>query len=163
MAKRGRDADGDVIMEEDVDLYAPQKDVQAPLSVPPVAAIVRSQVVANDVPSAGVALAEAAQKRATATAGRIQDTRSTKRARSSTGASGPLELVAVKGNPKVKRCTRCNTFVKAGASHDLSQCNARIARKEAAKGMPKPRKNRKYRLTPRRAAVFREAAMDSAR
>lgn len=70
-----------------------------------------------------------------------------------------VKIVNVKGNPKVQRCVRCMTFVKAGAPHSLAECNARLARK----ANKKPRlvgKKRKFRMTPKRLKYLREAVRD---
>ena len=76
-----------------------------------------------------------------------------------------IDLVPVKGNSKVKRCRRCNTFVKIGNTHGLADCNARLSNKAHRKSRPR---GRRFRLTPKRkryldmyikeAATFREVS-----
>lgn len=70
-----------------------------------------------------------------------------------------VKIVNVKGNPKVQRCVRCMTFVKAGAPHSLAECNARLAKK-ANKKPRAPGKKRKFRMTPKRLKYLREAVRD---
>ena len=65
-----------------------------------------------------------------------------------------VQLVPVKGNTKVDRCIRCNTFVKKGSNHTLLECNARLARKKASNKMPKFRRAKKFRMTPKRKALI---------
>lgn len=71
------------------------------------------------------------------------------------------QLVSVKGNPKVQRCLRCMTFVKAGASHPLSECNARLANKANKKSSGGKGYKRKYRLTKKRYDFLDRALGDS--
>ena len=70
-------------------------------------------------------------------------------------------IVPVRGNSKVQRCTRCNTFVKKGAAHTEAQCNARIASKKNRKA-PKTSKSRKIRITPKRKDTMKEAGVFAA-
>lgn len=70
------------------------------------------------------------------------------------------ELVPVKGNNKVVRCRRCQTFVKAGATHSKSDCDGRLARK-AQKREPGARKrSRKFRMTPKRRKYIEQYVYD---
>lgn len=69
-------------------------------------------------------------------------------------------LVSVKGNSKVDRCIRCNTFVKKGAVHTIDQCNARIAAKKNRTGRSR---SKKFRMTDkRRVAIMKGAAFAAA-
>ena len=62
-------------------------------------------------------------------------------------------LVPVKGNDKVLRCPKCNTFVKKGASHTPAECAARIQRKAAGRASASRSVVRKrIRITPKRQA-----------
>ena len=66
-------------------------------------------------------------------------------------------LVSVKGNNKVLRCERCNTFVKKGASHTQTECDARIAKKAAGPSRSSvSRKSKKFRMTPKRDAYIKQ-------
>jgi len=64
-----------------------------------------------------------------------------------------MPLVSVRGNPKVVRCTRCNSFVSAAnpGGHTQSVCDARIYKKNNP-GPRKQSKNKKLRLTTKRKA-----------
>ena len=62
-------------------------------------------------------------------------------------------LVPVRGNDKVLRCPKCNTFVKKGASHSPAECAARIQRKAAGRASASRSVVRKrIRITPKRQA-----------
>ena len=62
-------------------------------------------------------------------------------------------LVPVRGNDKVLRCPKCNTFVKKGASHTPTECAARIQRKAAGRASASRSVVRKrIRITPKRQA-----------
>ena len=62
-------------------------------------------------------------------------------------------LVSVRGNDKVLRCPKCNTFVKKGASHSPAECAARIQRKAAGRASASRSVVRKrIRITPKRQA-----------
>lgn len=63
--------------------------------------------------------------------------------------AGEPVIVAVKGNNKVDRCTRCKTFIKRGVPHTKAECDRRIASKGSHKGVSKGGK-RKFRMTPKR-------------
>lgn len=66
-------------------------------------------------------------------------------------------LVPVKGNTKVLRCPKCNTFVKKGASHTSAECAARIQRKAAGRANASHSVVRKrIRVTPKRQANLEE-------
>ena len=66
-------------------------------------------------------------------------------------------LVSVRGNDKVLRCPKCNTFVKKGASHSPAECAARIQRKAAGRASASRSVARKrIRLTPKRTARLEE-------
>lgn len=69
-------------------------------------------------------------------------------------------IVPVRGNSKVDRCTRCNTFVKKGVIHTLDECNARILAKKNRTG--KPRANKKFRLTDKRKIAIMKGAAQAA-
>ena len=73
---------------------------------------------------------------------------------------GNNSLVPVKGNPKIQRCTRCNTFVKKGAGHTDSQCNARIVAKKHRK--PSTKSSRRFRMTSKRKNIIRQAGIYAA-
>lgn len=73
------------------------------------------------------------------------------------------DLVPVRGNNKVLRCRRCNTFVKQGASHPKGECDARLAAKanrKASKASGGRRK--KFRMTPKRMAYIKQYVYDGA-
>lgn len=60
-------------------------------------------------------------------------------------------LVPVRGNDKVLRCPKCNTFVKKGTSHSPAECAARIQRKAAGRANASRSVVRKrIRITPKR-------------
>lgn len=64
-------------------------------------------------------------------------------------------LVAVRGNSKVLRCPRCNTFVKVGTEHTTAECNARIQRKASGRASASGSFLRKrIRLTPKRRSTL---------
>lgn len=67
-------------------------------------------------------------------------------------------LVSVRGNDKVLRCPKCNTFVKKGASHSPAECAARIQRKAAgrASASRSVAARKRIRLTPKRTARLEE-------
>lgn len=69
-------------------------------------------------------------------------------------------IVPVRGNPKVDRCVRCNTFVKKGVIHTLDECNARILAKKNRTG--KPRANKKFRMTDKRKIAIMKGAAQAA-
>lgn len=48
-----------------------------------------------------------------------------------------MTLCKVKGNPKVRRCTKCNTFVSLNKNHSASECAARLAKFKANRGKRK--------------------------
>lgn len=66
-------------------------------------------------------------------------------------------LVPVKNNDRVLRCTRCLTFVKKGVAHTKADCDARIARKAAGGVRKVPGRARKFRMTPKRRASLIKA------
>ena len=72
-------------------------------------------------------------------------------------------LLEVRGNSKVMRCPRCNTFVKKGSIHTEEECNARIQRKAAKRGslagISKARK--RIRLTPKRRKALEAFVTDA--
>lgn len=72
------------------------------------------------------------------------------------GSEGPAALVAVKGNNKVMRCPRCNTFVKAGSEHSIAECNARIQRKASGRANASSGSflRKRIRLTPKRRSTL---------
>lgn len=71
-------------------------------------------------------------------------------------------LVPVRGNDKVLRCPKCNTFVKKGASHSPAECAARIQRKAAGRASASRSVARKrIRLTPKRTARLEELLTDA--
>lgn len=45
-----------------------------------------------------------------------------------------MTLVPVKGNPKVMRCTTCNTFVSRSKGHDAGECAANLRKRDANRG-----------------------------
>lgn len=66
-------------------------------------------------------------------------------------------LVTVKGNNKVLRCERCNTFVKKGTNHSQQDCDARIARKASGSSRSgATRRSKKFRMTPKRDAYIKQ-------
>lgn len=69
-------------------------------------------------------------------------------------------IVPVRGNPKVDRCIRCNTFVKKGAIHTLAECDARILSKKNRSG--KPRAHKKFRMTDKRKVAIMKGAAQAA-
>lgn len=69
-------------------------------------------------------------------------------------------IVPVRGNSKVDRCIRCNTFVKKGVIHTLDECNARILAKKNRIG--KPRANKKFRMTDKRKIAIMKGAAQAA-
>lgn len=69
-------------------------------------------------------------------------------------------IVPVRGNPKVERCIRCNTFVKKGAIHTLAECNARIFSKKNRS--ERPRANKKFRMTDKRKIAIMKGAAQAA-
>lgn len=66
-------------------------------------------------------------------------------------------LVPVKNNDRVLRCTRCLTFVKKGVAHSKADCDARIARKAAGGVHRSGGRPRKFRMTPKRQAALIKA------
>lgn len=68
-------------------------------------------------------------------------------------------IVPVRNNNRVLRCTRCLTFIKKGAAHSKADCDARIARKAAGRGARKAGggRPRKFRMTPKRHAALVKA------
>ena len=66
-------------------------------------------------------------------------------------------LVPVKNNDRVLRCTRCLTFVKKGVAHSKADCDARIARKAAGGVRKAGGRPRKFRMTPKRQAALTKA------
>lgn len=89
---------------------------------------------------------------------------------------GPLEggrgipiaadLVPVRGNDRVLRCPRCNTFVKKGSDHSLAECNARLQRKAAGRASASSSNGvlrRRIRLTPKRRKVLEDLIYDATR
>ncbi len=71
-------------------------------------------------------------------------------------------LVPVRGNDKVLRCPKCNTFVKKGASHSPSECAARIQRKAAGRANASRSVVRKrIRITPKRQANLETLLLDA--
>lgn len=70
------------------------------------------------------------------------------------------KLVPVKNNTKVQRCVRCNTFVRIGNSHSLTDCDARLANKLHRKS--RPRRARRFRLTPKRKRYMESYIRDAA-
>lgn len=83
-------------------------------------------------------------------------------------ASGPKvvditidpDLVPVKGNTKVQRCKRCNTFVRIGTTHSKADCDARLANKAHRKA--RPNRARRFRLTPKRRRYMESYIRDAA-
>ena len=72
-------------------------------------------------------------------------------------------LVAVKGNNKVLRCERCNTFVKKGTNHTQQDCDARIARKASGSSRSGvTRRSKKFRMTPKRDAYIKQMLYNGA-
>ena len=73
------------------------------------------------------------------------------------------DLVPVRGNNKVLRCPKCNTFVKKGASHSPAECAARIQRKAAgrASASRSVAARKRIRLTPKRTARLEELLTDA--
>lgn len=71
-------------------------------------------------------------------------------------SEGPVSLVAVRGNNKVMRCPRCNTFVKAGSEHPITECNARIQRKASGRASAASGSflRKRIRLTPKRRSTL---------
>ena len=74
----------------------------------------------------------------------------------------PAGLVAVRGNAKVLRCPRCNTFVKVGSEHTTAECNARIQRKASGRASAKGNFLRKrIRLTPKRRSTLETMVLNA--
>lgn len=72
-------------------------------------------------------------------------------------------LVSVKGNNKVLRCERCNTFVKKGTNHTQQDCDARIARKASGSSRTgATRRSKKFRMTPKRDAYIKQMLYNGA-
>lgn len=72
-------------------------------------------------------------------------------------------LVTVKGNNKVLRCERCNTFVKKGTNHTQQDCDARIARKASGSSRSgATRRSKKFRMTPKRDAYIKQMLYNGA-
>ena len=69
------------------------------------------------------------------------------------------ELVAVKGNDKVQRCRRCNTFVKVGKEHSKADCDARLTHKAHKRPSNRPKR---FRLTPKRKKILDVYIKDAA-
>lgn len=70
------------------------------------------------------------------------------------------DLVPVKGNTKVQRCKRCNTFVRIGTTHSKVDCDARLANKAHRKA--RPNRARRFRLTPKRRRYMESYIRDAA-
>lgn len=71
------------------------------------------------------------------------------------------QVVNVKGNSKVQRCLRCMTFVKAGSSHSLAECNARLANKANKKSSGQSGYKHKFRMTSKRLDFLSWAVRDA--
>lgn len=72
-----------------------------------------------------------------------------------------VELVDVRGNPKVLRCLRCKSFVSRHKNHGMGECNQVLANK--ANPIKRAKRSTKFRMTPKRREVMMESLKDAAK
>lgn len=72
-----------------------------------------------------------------------------------------VELVDVRGNPKVLRCIRCKSFVSRHKNHGMMECNQVLANK--ANPTKRSRRSTKFRMTPKRRDILIDSLKDAAK